>query len=92
MFRFSIRELMLLTLVVGLALGWWLDHHRISLALADAMAWRTCAGALEHILDDSGWSIEWDLETDTVHARKKSGEFWTYSISTTHFEPGHRSK
>lgn len=27
MFRFSIRELMLMTLVVGLALGWWIDHR-----------------------------------------------------------------
>jgi hypothetical protein len=27
MFRFSIRELGLLTLVVGLALGWWLEHR-----------------------------------------------------------------
>jgi hypothetical protein len=26
MFRFSIRELMLLTLAVGLSAGWWLDH------------------------------------------------------------------
>jgi hypothetical protein len=27
MFRFSIRELMLITLVVGLALGWQIDHR-----------------------------------------------------------------
>ena len=27
MFRFTIRELVLLTLVVGLALGWWLDRR-----------------------------------------------------------------
>jgi hypothetical protein len=31
MFRFSIRELMLVTLVVAGALGWWIDHsHQVS--------------------------------------------------------------
>ena len=27
MFRFSIRELMLITFVVGLVVAWWLDHR-----------------------------------------------------------------
>ena len=26
--RFTIRDLLWLTLVVALAVGWWLDHHR----------------------------------------------------------------
>ena len=26
-FRFSIRDLLLLTVIVGLATGWWLDHR-----------------------------------------------------------------
>jgi len=29
MFRFTIRELVLLTLVVALGVGWWLDHRRV---------------------------------------------------------------
>jgi hypothetical protein len=28
MLRISLRELLLLTLVVGLILGWWVDHTR----------------------------------------------------------------
>jgi hypothetical protein len=32
MFRFTIRELVLLTLVVGLALGWWLDRASLQSA------------------------------------------------------------
>ena len=28
MFRFSIRDVLWLTVVVGLAVGWWLDHRR----------------------------------------------------------------
>jgi len=28
MFRFTIRELVLLTLVVAMGVGWWLDHNK----------------------------------------------------------------
>ena len=35
MFRFSIRELLTLTLSTGLAVGWWLDH-RANAANAEA--------------------------------------------------------
>ena len=28
--RFSIRDLFWLTLVVALAVGWWLDHRKLS--------------------------------------------------------------
>jgi len=30
MFHFTIRELVLLTLVVSLAVGWWLDHSSLA--------------------------------------------------------------
>ena len=36
MFRCSIRELMLVTLVAGLALGWWLDHRTAAGRLAES--------------------------------------------------------
>jgi len=29
MFRFSIRELLLVTLVIGIGLAWWIDHRRL---------------------------------------------------------------
>src|SRR5690349_10974116 len=32
-FRFTIRDLLLLTVVVALAVGWWLDHKRLDLAM-----------------------------------------------------------
>jgi hypothetical protein len=35
MFRFSIRELMLVTLVVAMGAGWWIDRSRLAHA-----AWR----------------------------------------------------
>ena len=35
MFRFTIREIVLLTLIVALALGWWLDHRQMAAPLAE---------------------------------------------------------
>ena len=29
-FRFSIRDLLLLTVIVALAIGWWLDHRKLT--------------------------------------------------------------
>jgi hypothetical protein len=34
MFRFTIRELVLLTLVAAMGVGWWLDHARAEKASA----------------------------------------------------------
>jgi hypothetical protein len=28
--RFSLREILWMTVVIGLALGWWLDHRRLT--------------------------------------------------------------
>lgn len=30
MFRFTIRELLILTVTAGLAVGWWIDHKELS--------------------------------------------------------------
>jgi len=35
MFRFTIRELVLLTLVVAIGIGWWLDRQSLSLTVSE---------------------------------------------------------
>jgi hypothetical protein len=44
MFRFSIRELMLVTVIVALAAGWWVDRSGMAAALdriqADYSGWK----------------------------------------------------
>jgi hypothetical protein len=35
MFRFTIRELVLLTLVAAIGVGWWLDRQRLTFRMAD---------------------------------------------------------
>jgi|GEM_PF-4155080 hypothetical protein len=51
MFRFSIRELALITLAVGLVIGWIIDHYTYANQAAE---WKGYAGSLELILSDYG--------------------------------------
>ena len=46
MFRFSIRELMLVTLVVGLAVAWCMDRSRVAALAKEAESFRTLSEAL----------------------------------------------
>jgi hypothetical protein len=70
-FRFNPRDLLWLTAVVGLAVGWWLDRARLSEALAVS---DERANRLEFAIEGArgfGWTIEsQDLpdgsEQDTV--------------------------
>ena len=52
MFRFTIRELLLLTLVVALGVGWWIDRGRL------AEANRRLRSA-EVVLLADGYTIDW---------------------------------
>ena len=74
MFRFSIRELLLVTLVVGLGVGWLVDH-RAQVANSEEYTkayeqWRQIAEAGEErhetILRSLGFSIEKNGDTTTV--------------------------
>ena len=45
--RFSIRDMFLVTVIVALVLGWWVDHRR---AAARDAAWEACfQSALEKV-------------------------------------------
>jgi hypothetical protein len=60
MFRFTIRELVLLTVVVAMASGWALQYRQLRSEQARAKAWRQRAGALEHFLKTDGWRVTWE--------------------------------
>ena len=89
MFRFTIRELFLLTLVTGLVIGWWLDHSKLSQALTTAKTWRNVAGALEHVLDELGWKSRWDSDAGDVRVMSKKEDGTTYSMTLEFWEPSH---
>lgn len=66
--RFSIRDLLWGTLVIGLALGWWLDHSGLSRRLEVAEGWEEAATGLAHNLRESGFTVEvkpWGYSIDS---------------------------
>ena len=96
MFRFSIRELMLVTLVVGLVAGWLLDHGRQARAIESEKAWRLRAqtlekewrlraGTLETIVVARGWKVLW--REDQVGAFIPSEVAWDLVLSEDYNEP-----
>jgi hypothetical protein len=78
MFRFSIRDVLWLTLVVALALGWWVRERKVR-AEAErgsqlVTKWRMRAGALESALNDDGWDVTWDSPNSSDLVLKWPGE------------------
>lgn len=84
--RFSIRDLLLLTVIVALAIGWWLDHRKLTkensaefavfyLKYADA---KDACGTLQKLFDgNSGVSVTYDPRLNAIFARgpaKRQGE------------------
>jgi hypothetical protein len=64
MFRFSVRELMLVTLVVGLALGWGVDRAKLSALCAKLVG--QCEQR-KHWLSELGVTVEPDFVGDGEH-------------------------
>ena len=87
MFRFSIRDLLWLTLVVAVGLGWFVSQrqYRAELNRAKLDCDAACAsheekaermqsrvGFLEMVLRDDGWEVKWaDNDVMTAHWPRK---------------------
>ena len=80
--KFSIRDLLWLTVVVALALSWCIDRRNRPQELVDAIWWKTRTGALEEVLRDLDWDVQW--EPESVRLSKGTA---TFVIDTTHFQP-----
>lgn len=75
MFRFTIRELLLLTVIVALAVGWSRRERLLRAEVEQALRWRTRAGALEYAFKDEGRKVQWRLE---------SSELWLSQTNPSH--------
>src|SRR5688572_25500233 len=88
--KFSIRDLLLVTVIVGLALGWWANRRQWQSECESRQSerdkYRSFAGTLERILKLEGYTVEWGdwyevrvtkPEMPKVHVLKT----WTYSPS-----------
>src|SRR5687768_455514 len=52
--KFSIRALLLVTVIVALAVGWWVDHQW---QLNASSEWKSYAGCLEKIITGAGFDV-----------------------------------
>jgi hypothetical protein len=92
MFRFTIRDLLWLTLVVAVGLG-WLAHQRQLRANADraisrAATWRGAAGALEHVIASDGCIVDWQFyPSSIVCVWRYDGGGRSWRIDLTAHEP-----
>jgi hypothetical protein len=67
MFRFTIRELLLVTLVVAMGLGWWLDrNHLVRVIMFKAQFWKRCAAAFQGQLERDGYGVDVGHERGTA--------------------------
>jgi hypothetical protein len=59
--KFSIRELLLLTFIVALALGWWLDSTtKAAKTSKEIEEWKNRAESSKLVIERaSGYSLEW---------------------------------
>jgi hypothetical protein len=79
MFRFSIRELLTLTLVAALAVGWWLDHRAIAKQGATLRSELYLASdhatGLKQLVEDQGYKVKFEKSGDTWIAAPNGNRF-----------------
>ena len=66
MFRFSIRELFLITVIAALAVGWWVEHRGKAKASEEATYQEWKNRVLEEALLEEGTRIQADGASVTV--------------------------
>ena len=92
MFRFTIRELLLLTLVVGLALGWGLRERQLGPDVKESKEWQARARALEYVLESNGLTIAWSREPPVVWVKtSKNDDGQSYGVDYSSFRPSPES-
>jgi hypothetical protein len=57
MFRFTVRDLLWLTLVVAMGAGWFAHSRQLRGELVTADKWRLAFGGLAKLLEAHGWQV-----------------------------------
>jgi len=61
--KFTIRDLLLVTVIVALVLGWWIDHRRqAELREKAEVGFQTLCS----YLTEEGYKLGWDTEKDML--------------------------
>lgn len=70
MLSWSLREIFLVIVIIALALGWWLDHNRLSAASSELQeemyVLSHVAPKLKEELTMLGYEISWNTNGDIV--------------------------
>jgi hypothetical protein len=90
MFKFTIRELLLLTVVVAMGVGWWVRERQLNAEVAKSHEWRARTAALERFLNPE-WRVEWHLQTNaiTFYDTRRRGQVATIPIDISKPYSGH---
>ena len=80
MFRFTIRELVLLTVVVAMGAGWWIDRRDLMWA---ARIWRHRARDAAIVMTDTGWTVEW--EEDRSNFKHPTEGDWSLALPLSNY-------
>ena len=84
--RFSIRDCLLVTAIVGLALGWWVDRQRL---IREHQSTREALLAMREKLDNPPWDTIGEASLNAIHWKRMALEFaedmrkegWFVSVS-----------
>ena len=87
MFRFTIRELMLVILVVALGLGWWVEHRGKTKAAEEVVFQQWKNRVLEVILVANGYEIKTEGKSITLNC--EGGTTRTYTPTSLVFTDGY---
>ena len=73
--QFSVRDLLLLTMIVALAVGWWVDRSRLTSSHSDAVKKLEDELAKEHASAEMAWHArshfyDPDAQTSTPNTPK----------------------
>ena len=70
MSQLTLRDLFWLTFVAALSIGWWLDHNRSALALANERCWKPRAEQMQQVLEKEGWTVNYgESDGSTIIAK-----------------------
>ncbi|MCU0880802.1 MAG: hypothetical protein MUF06_23785 [Pirellulaceae bacterium] len=72
--KFTVRDILWLTLFAATAFGWFVDRGRIAKRLRTCelkCSWTACGvylPAIEQYLSEEGFEVKWDGEAFTIHS------------------------
>ena len=73
MFRFTIRELLLVTMIAAVAVAWWIDRKRIADIAEQRDLWTFRAESAAELIRIDGGMVEWDDASISITVVNSAG-------------------